>query len=299
MPLSNIVLLSCANVVSRSSLNVIDRLLFSQSKMGFLRLYFFTNALPLILGISLLIFVKTETTFWSYFFTFPCLFLALSTHLVGMSFSYAFRYCQVRQVVIKAKMPELLFALAAFIPVISKNLPRCSLGLNTYLVIATTMIGLIFLFTGKRSKILSLFDKTGLYIIGSLLVQMICSSFILISAKTVAEIMLLSIAMLLWRCCLMLPVLFIPMKTQTPIDDPDSLKMLGVLSFRAILALTTQITFTWCVVKGSPLLIWPIMNTTPLVASIVSQCVLKENPHWTEIAALLCFFSGSTCTVFL
>jgi hypothetical protein len=302
----SIILLSCANVASRSSLNVIDRFVFGRSKTGFLQLYFFTNALPLVLGFFILAFLKTKVSFWSYFLTLPCALWALSTHLVGMSFSYAFRHCEVRQVVIKAKIPEVLFA---FTPFIFNTIPSFSSGLKTYASLTPTLIGLILIWLKGGSKKIPLFDRVGFYIISSLLIQMICVSSLSISADTLEGGLLISVAMLLWRCCLMLPFLYTSWKkeqnvrdeAQEPVQDSKGQfsRISGVLIFRAVLALATQLTFTWCVLKGPPLLIWPIFNTTPLVASIAAQLILKEYPHWSEVVALLCFFLGSTCTVFL
>lgn len=308
MPLS-VVLLSCANVASRSSLTVIDRFLFGQSKLGFLQLYFFTNALPLFLGLFILAFFEERGVFWVHFLTWPCVLLAISTHLVGMSFSYAFRHSEVRQVIIKAKMPELIFAFASFVPLLSNNMPLFALGLKTYVTIIATLIGLLFIWSERGAKVFLLFDRTGLCIIGSLLIQMICASFMSMPTKTLQEVVVLSVATLLWRCVFMIPLLYtnrISSRNKAP--QPEEMacspkdqfsKISGILFFRAILALMTQLTFTWCVLKGSPFLIWPIFNTTPLVASIASQLILKENPQRSEILALLCFFSGSTFTVFL
>ncbi|MBY0529426.1 MAG: hypothetical protein K2P51_04465 [Rhabdochlamydiaceae bacterium] len=344
-----VILLSFANVVSRSSLNIIDRLVFSRSKTGFLRLYLYTNALPLAAGILLLPPISTIHSFFSLFTTIPCFLLALSTQLVGMSFSYAFRHCEVRHVIIKAKIPELLFVLVPFIPFAAEAMPQYTLGLGVYCSLIATSAGLIILFLQKKSKILSLFDKAGYFIIGSLVIQMTCSSMLKMSNRTWSEIIQLTVAMLLWRCCLTLPMLlfnenasylfswlkkdqlriyayrlkkrFFPAtvppqnlqmerlavasgqteveKTDLPETKTHSSGYFGLLSLRAILALITQLTFTWCILEGPLWLIWPIINTTPLISSIASQFILKEKPLFKEIVALFCFFISSTCTVFL
>ncbi|HAB99953.1 MAG TPA: hypothetical protein DCE71_09045, partial [Parachlamydiales bacterium] len=248
-----------------------------------------------------------------YFLTWPCALLALATHLVGMSFSYAFRHSEVREVIIKAKIPELFFAFASVFPILSNRFSLFSFGTGTYITIISTVIGLVFIGSAKKMKISSFFDRSGLCIIGSLMMQMLCASCHLISTKTWQDAIPLSIAMLLWRCCLTLPLLFIHNRrgnknSQVEVGGSSEAVLqargalfatLRLLSTRAAFALATQFTFAWCVLEGPSYVIWPIFNTTPLVASIASQFILKERPHWSEIAALLCFFSGSTCMVFL
>jgi len=199
---------ACINVASRSSLNVMDRFLFSRSKMGFFQLYFLTNIFPLVLGLLILPLCEVKVGFWECFWTWPCVLLALTAHLVGMSFSYAFRQCQVGQVVIKAKLPELIFASLSLIPFISNQFPLFSSDRKTYCVLVTTLLGLMLLGLQKKGKIASLFDRPGVYIIGSLVLQMLCCSLVPSSTpKALGEVFTLSVAMLLWRCCFVVPQL--------------------------------------------------------------------------------------------
>lgn len=94
-------LFSClTNVFSRSSLNITDRYLLKNDKLNFNFVYFNSIFLPLIYSFLFLPFFGNLYDVLTVFLSLPGFLLALATNLVGLSFSYAFRYEEVRHVVL-------------------------------------------------------------------------------------------------------------------------------------------------------------------------------------------------------
>jgi drug/metabolite transporter (DMT)-like permease len=75
--------------------------------------------------------------------------------------------------------------------------------------------------------------------------------------------------------------------------------LVAIMLLRSFLSFGTILTFTWCTLKGNPLLIWPILNMTPLVATAASHLILKEKVSSSEQFALIGFFLGTSLTLVL
>lgn len=287
-----VISLCCVNVLSRSVGTLIDRSLFKEKDVNFFHLYFFSNISPLIFGTLVLFSLGELGAMQNYFLTLPCFFLSFVAHLVALSFSYAFRHCKVQQVVLKSKLPELFLPFLALIPIYRDQSIAFSLDWKITIPLLITWIGMIPLLTHQNIRS-SFFDKTTLFIGVTLLLQMGCSFASLIPANSFAEIVAYAVAMLMWRCLFILPFYGFQRRGQDRASRSLSKKMIGMICCRAFVAITTQVSLVWCILNGSPLLIWPIMNMSPLISWIMSQAILKEAPHRTEMTAFACFLCGS------
>lgn len=286
----------CINVVSRSSLNLLDRYLFGKQSLSFFHLYFCSISLPFIYGLCGILFTDQIESSINYFFSINCLLLALATNLVGLSFSYAFRHKEVRHVILHSKIPELLFPLLLFVPLLSMGWTSSyELTWKSFLPLTVTWLSFIPYFLHGKS-VGFFFDKTAFFISGSLLFQMVVSANISIPKTTFHQILSYTVALLLWRCILSIPLCFKNKKKN--IESASSLwgKLSGLIAFRGLIALITQFTFTWAVIEGDPILVWPILNTTVFISSIASQFILKETIHRSDWIALCGVFVSSCLT---
>ncbi len=289
-----------SNVLLRSSLNVIDRFLFGKKIFGFFYLYFLTMALPFLIGALFLLQLGELGSLWRIFTSPSCFFLSISTQLVGLSFSYAFRHHEVRQVILRAKLPELFLPLLLMIPFWTSEHLTDPFTWKTALPMITTWIGILPLIIWNNSRP-SYFDKATLFVSGSLLIQMFFSSHIPIESNSYSETIGLTTGILLWRCFFTVPFCFFK-QPGTPQEEPKekfSLRMVNIMLLRSFISFGTLLTFTWCILEGNPLLIWPILNMTPLVATAASHLILKEKVDFTEQIALIGFFAGTSLTLIL
>lgn len=281
-----------ACVASRSSLNVIDRYLFGQNSINFKFLYFSSLLLPFIYSLLLLPFFGTFAGVIEHILCIKCFTWALATNLVGLSFSYAFRHKDVRHVVLHTKIPELIlpvFVFFSFFP------DQFSGGVNwKHLVpLALTWVSFIPYFMGGLHKTI-LFDKPALCLFGSLLIQMLVGSSILISLNGIEEILVFTIAFLFWRCILSLPLSLKKIKDEKIDLRALSLPIILIIIGRGVIGLIAQFTLNLALVDGHPMMIWPLLNTSVILSAIASQYFLKEQIHKSDWIALSGLFLSSS-----
>jgi len=271
---------SVACAFFRSTLTICDRVLFRKQAMGFFYIYFLSVFFPLLLCSPALFFVKGINL--SRFFSFHFLAVATATHLVGLSFSYAFRSQPVQRVVLRAKLPELV------LPFIALFLGAKNFAISTMAPLFVSWIAVLPLLLNERFKDL-LWNKITLYVSGSLLIQILVTSLIPFEKHDLAAAFELTIGLLFWRCLFTLPFCLRPGKTAKIEESVVLSQALFVIAFRSVFAILTQLTFSWCILKGNPVVVWPIMNMTPLISAVASQYILGERFQKLEAYALIGF----------
>lgn len=242
--------------------------------------------LPFLIGLVYLLGFGELEILWKWLTSFPCLLLSISAHLVGLSFCYAFRHHEVKQVIIKSKLPELVLPLFSLLPIFTT---KFSADLKTIIPLIITWIGILPLYIRDKKK-LNLFDKTTVFISGSLLLQMLFSAHISVPTMSLTEKVGFTTAMLLWRSIFTLPFC---LKYMNKKSEKLTFLIAMVIIIRALASFATQLTFTWSVLEGNPLFIWPILTLTPLVATMASHLILNEKIHLLELFALSSFFIGT------
>ena len=274
------------NVVCRSSLNVIDRFLFGGRVLGFFYVQFLSLFFPFLISIGYLGLFHEWTVLFDWFTSLPCFFLSISAHLVGLSYSYAFRRHQVKDVIIRSKLPELILPIILFIPFFYTKFPP---NFKTLIPLVITWTGIlpIYFIDRKRENLL---DKTTLFIAGSSLLQMFFSSYLSVSTLDYSNKIGFTTAMLMWRWIFTLPFCF---RIKEAIKGNLDSTSLSIILFRAFASFATQITFIWCVFEGNPLVVWPLLSLTPIVATVGSHIVLKEKIQKIDLIPLAALFLGS------
>lgn len=287
-------IVSCLlSVFSRSSLNIIDRYLFGKKKLPYVTLYLSIILLPFFYGTILVVLCKNVSVAIGDFLSLNCFLMALATNLAGLSFTHAFRHKDVRHIVLHTKIPELLLPFLLILPFFSK-LGADSLTWKNTLLFALMWIGFIpYFLEGKHKTVL--LDRAAFFLCSTMLFQMIISVKIGSKHLTGKEMLAFTIAVLLWRCVLSAPLYLFNKQepNQQFLFNALPKAILSLILFRGVLALLTQFTFNWAITHGSPLLVWPILNSPVILSSVASQILLKEKIYKTDWIALSGVFTCS------
>lgn len=290
MSLPSTLAISISNVLFRSSLNVIDRFLLSKNFLEFFQLLFITSLIPLIFGCILLLFLGELSNLIIPFMTWQCFLLSLSNHLAGLSFSSALSEQPIKQVALRAKLPELFLPLLLLLPGYSDS----ALNIKTWMPLFITWIAVIPMF--RRIEVFSFIcDKSTFWIGSTLLLQMVASAFFFNEFQCFTEVLVFTIASILWRT--IFGMIMCLKHGSSKINTNETMTLLnftGLIFSRSFCALVTQVTFMWCVLQGQPLIYWPIINMTPLISSAASHFLLKEKIEFAEGFALTGFCVAAT-----
>ena len=94
-------------VISRTILTLIDRNLIGVQGQSVQKQLLLNTFLPLLITLPLTYFFYPFSLIPS-MLTKECIFSAIIMHLISLAFSYSFKFCSVREVVIRAKIVDLL-----------------------------------------------------------------------------------------------------------------------------------------------------------------------------------------------
>lgn len=122
---------------------------------------------------------------------------------------------------------------------------------------------------------------------------MIISSNIGILETTFINNLSFTVAIFLWRSIFFIPLFFYKKMKISYINSSSFIRLSGLIAFRGLAALITQLTFTLAIINGDPIVIWPILNATVFVSSIASQFILKEQIYKSDWIALCGVFISS------
>jgi hypothetical protein len=301
--LYNPVLSAIVNVLSRSSLNLVDRYTLGVKKSN-VYLALVTNTLiPFVIGALLLTMYGSPGLLWQKITSLPCFFLSLIIQVVSTAFSFSFKLWNVRQVVIQAKVADiclsLFFAVAYAFSLFQVR--QIEYDWITLLALAISIKSCIPLFMMQKPAFL--LHKTSLWIIGSLVVQAIfLSLWKMEKGATFEDAAAISIATLFWRSLFASSIAWRHALKEAESDErlSDVLQIqeawsLHTLLLRPLAMLLTQSTFIFSIQTGNPLIIFPIINSAPLVSTLLSRLILKEKLLWQDLVAI----TGFTLSSFL
>lgn len=289
MSIPTILATSFSHVMFKSSLNLMDRILFSKKILGFFHLVFLASAIPLVMGCLALLYMGELRSVMGPFLTYPCFFLSLTTYLAGLTFSYSLRQHPVRHVILRAKLPELILPFLLLLPWYSQD----TMDFKTWIPLIVTWIAVIPLFKNMNNY-KHFFDLPTILLSGTLILQMAASSYVPQGSHTYTDIFVFTIASLMWRCLFGIPLCILQKPTEEIPEKMSFKHFSGFLFVRSVFSLLTQLTFMWCILEGQPLIFWPILNMTPLVSSVASHFLLNESIKRAEGFALLGFCLAAT-----
>ncbi len=264
--------------ILRAFLNVVDRRVFGYLRQGVLKVNFLNAILPFILLLigSFLMGLSSEVI--PALLSIQAIIFALLTQLVAYAFSLAFKYVNVHQVVVYAKLPDVFIPLGIF-------LLSNSWDWLDYLFAILTVVAC---YPILRSN-LQLEQKVPYYVIPFLIVSLTVNgslSSILVdpSNLVIAQSTLFTMSVMFWRTVWSALGLF---SKRVNLSLFTKLEIHPLILFRSILAVGTQVSLILSLAGGRAAIAWPILNTTILLAVVFSYFFLKEKMNQRELFAIV------------
>ena len=290
--------LSC--VLSRGVLHIVDRYMLGIQKLDIHFQQWVNTVCPFILGLIVSPFFCSLSCLEMPFLQVDCFLTALLMILVSYAFSLSFKERRVREVVISAKLADLLFIpiLGFLFFTIIEEQSRSLLSSSewiAYLVGYCSCLPLIFGSKKLPFKQLPFFlHPTSLFLMASLCIQFF---FALLFTKdkisTFEQGWLFTMGILLWRTLFSTAVLFFSRVGRQGFNEiqkrsyQDRFLLLGQVVGRSCLMLIAYATFVFSIELKQPMLVFPILNSGVLVSAVLAQIILKEKLLIREVIAII------------
>ena len=290
-------LLPVVCVLSRGGLNSIDRYLFGIKGLDVNLQNCINSVFPLIIGLCLTSFFYPNGQLMTSFWGIECFLSAVLMQFVSYAFSLSFKQCCVRDVIVTTKIADLIF-----IPIL------CLLCLKFFDVESLTaifqkpsvlpyLIGLcacVPLFIGAKN-LAFLLHPTALLLVASLSAQFFLS--LLIKKETLCTIeqgLFFTLGIFVWRSIFSLSILLFSEKVEIRKEE-YTLSFMWQVVGRACLMLVSYATFVLSLELRQPLIVFPILNSGPLVSALLAQIFLNEKLKKREVVAIF----GLSCSSML
>ncbi|MDB2613730.1 hypothetical protein N9Y92_01060 [Chlamydiales bacterium] len=275
-------LLPILTTLSKGGLNVIDRH-FLKKQTSNLHLYILQNCITAaIIGLVISCFLDSLKELGDTFFTLEAFFWSCLLQLVSFSFSYNFQKQSLQKVIFISKIGDTLLAplLISLFFFLFPTYFQFDFKISAYLIALASVLPLLI----SRSSLAFIFNKASLLLVGTVLIQCIATSLSKSSPQNLISYWNLTLSIILWRIPFSLGTYLFSIKKREPIKIGTLFKK-GSL-FRAILMITSYGTFILTINYTNPLITLPIINSSPLVASLMARLFLKEPLKKREITAL-------------
>lgn len=193
--------------------------------------------------------------------------------------------------VLHSKIPELVLPLLVFLSLFPDKFDGGVTWKHLIPLVLTWLSFIPYFMGGKHRKIL--FDKSALFLFGTLVIQMLVGSTVLMSFTNIEEILVFTIAFLFWRCILSLPLSLKKINDEKLNLSAITWPVIVIIAVRGFVGLLAQFTLNLALIDGHPLLIWPLLNTSVILSAVASQYFLKERIHSSDWVALSGLFLSS------
>ncbi|MDF2550701.1 MAG: hypothetical protein K0S07_1768 [Chlamydiales bacterium] len=287
----NPVLVAFLNAFSSSALTLVNRYTLGVKRNNPYLVLLTNTFIPFLIGYFLLVMTggRAHQLVLTYVTSYPCFLLALIFHLVSFTFSFAFKKWNVRQVVLQSKVADIVLSAIFFTTYLFKDPRGCSL-LTVLCLVININACIPFFLMQKRSFLM---HKTSLWVIVSLILQALFLSLGPIDKNiTLEKAAALTIATFFWQAVFSSLLLMYKMQGGNKEDQEPDLSQVanvGALLLRPAAMLLTQATYIFSAKMGNPLLIWPIINSTPMISILMSCFFLREKLLWQDVFAMCGF----------
>jgi drug/metabolite transporter (DMT)-like permease len=271
-------LLALLSAFSRAGLNLIDRYQIGTRNLSIVVVSFWNNAVLAIAVISVAIVFGFHDQLQSFLMDWKTALFSALVQIVAYTFSNAFRHLNVIQVTIATKAADLFIPIAIFIS--AGQWDWLTYGFS----VITTLICLLILQSdngwhgrGKRAVVL---------IVGALVLQAGLAPLLNSQNNAVPDIqqnLLFASAVIVWRLVWCIPATF---RCGVHLAMAGSLLYSPVFMSRILLSVMTQVTFVVVVSSSASSVAWPILNSTGLLAMLLSAIILNEKPSGPEKLAI-------------
>lgn len=277
----------------RALLNVIDRSLFAHRRLPVLSGSMLNNLLATVVGVPFVGCFFGFLDIASSLVDLRVLIFAMLAQCIATLFAFAFVGTTVPRIIIVSKIPDIFIPLGLW--VIVGKLDNYLFSLATIAACAPLLISLggggSIEERRKRFKRCSILFSLVVCIVvqGSLspvLVGMAADSF--------QESAIYTAALLVWRTTWSFMAVMwqrVRRRGETAVRIGHVVDIhWGLLGIRAVVTLLAQFTFVYVLSVGDPSIAWPVLNSTPLIATVASSLMLKEHPTKTELASVVLLF---------
>lgn len=271
-------------VFSRALLSVLDRLVFKQEKTDFVKSLAMNAFFPFLISLLIsYVFGEQNPYFFDYILQPGIVFSAFGAQAAAYVISSSFRKLTVKSVVVSSKIADIFIPLTIFCVT---NEFKLSLYIFSCL---TTLIFIPILASLIRNKT-DFSYLSSMSILGVLVFQATINSYFSMNkfADTWPKFLSMISCILLWRAIFMLVHLLIQ-QLNTPaeaaLNTNKEVRYLP-LFFRAFLAFASQAAFFYSIAGMFSAIVWPILNTAPLVTGFSAHFFLNEKVGLLDMAVM-------------
>jgi drug/metabolite transporter (DMT)-like permease len=276
LPLASVFI--CA--ISRSILNVYDRVLFTKQSENFTKNLLLNAILPLFIAlITSFIFGERSRFVFSFLMKPGIILSALSAQLAAALFSYSLSKMQVKTVILATKAADVFIPLTILLITKEINLSEQYFPLISTAIFIPIMITMI-----KEKSEFHLYTSLGLII--TLCIQAGINQYFAIGklADSWSKFLSMIVCIILWRS-LFTVIPYLKNKSYKKSEKP--IKLLQMASYRnlilrSFLAFIAQASFFYSITYLSSSLCWVLLNITPLISCLIAHFFLNEKLNKKE-----------------
>ncbi|WP_265258322.1 hypothetical protein [Verminephrobacter aporrectodeae] len=287
-------LLAFVSSLGRAGINIVDRYQIGLRRLSILNLNLWNNVVPAVaMYCAMALFFNAGSELIHMVFDWRTAAFSGLAQLVAYSFSYAFRNLSVNQVTVAGKFADVFIPLGIFW---ATN--HWSWGTYAFAV-ATTFVCLPMLWlSGPNRKGGKLLASGGVICVAlTLQASLSPTLFGATSTSSASATLVFATAVMMWRALWSL----VPILVTRPAsgDAPSVRLLLNPLFFvRALLTVTTQVTFIFAVGSPASAIAWPILNATGIISMVLSALFLRERGARSEYV-VVCALGAITLLRFL
>jgi hypothetical protein len=281
----SIMLVAMVSALCRAGLNLVDRYQIGIKGMSIVLLNVLNNALPAI-ALTMVVYalglggeLAENVLDWR-----TACFSGLIQG-VAFAFSYAFRHLNVSQVTVAGKAADIFIPMGVFLVTGTWNWMTYAFALTTTLACLPLLRGNTLDRNAGRMRIACALIGGALVLQASLAPLLVAPDA---TAWTTEHAFVFATAVIVWRMAWS----FVPMlRRQTgALTFSWAFLISPLFMLRVLLSVATQITFVLAVGNPASALAWPILNSTGMLAMVLSAFLLKEKPARSESRAVLLIF---------
>lgn len=287
-------LVALVSAFSRAGLNLVDRYQIGLQRLSIVTVNFWNNTIPAGAMVALTAGFGWHRELGACLIDARTALFSALVQLVAYSFSYAFRHLNVSQVTVAGKASDLFIPIGIF--VVAGHWDWVTYGF----AVTTTLVCLPLLHSGNSRRHPEAM-KAAFALIGGALVLQASLAPLLVGpgqvTSSVQDTLIFATAVIVWRVAWSL----LPMLRRGGKQPVFSWALLvtPVFMVRVLLSIATQITFVVAISSSASAVAWPILNSTGILAMLLSSLLLKEKPSGPEkwivtaitVLGLLRFFS--------
>lgn len=281
-------------IFSRGSLNIFDRYQLKKSPIN-IALYIFMNCLiTAFFGAIITCLAGKSTHLFKVIVSFESIGWALILHFASYQFTKNLRLRKIREFLLVTKLGDMLLAPLAIV-ILCQLLPSKWSGYfpNDFKLFSFVIVLCALLLAIRSIKNFRFFaDIHALVLIGIIVFQTIMAVFFKSYHSKyddpIWHYWLLAIAVICWRTVISL-ILYLYVKITSKSITGSFFSNISIQSYilRSILMLFSYASFMLTMQYTNPIISFPIINASPLLALLLANICLKESFYKRDLFAMM------------